>query len=87
MFISFEILEKLIKKGYNIKSFHVQDVIKWLIEEKEILITPYSQSLESFQYRITNKHQQLKDGYHAEDFASYDECILNAIEYVVNNMI
>lgn len=37
MFISFEILEKLIKKGYNIKSFHVQDVIKWLIEEKEII--------------------------------------------------
>ena len=66
---------------------NIYQVMKWLRDEKHILITPYSQSMESWQYRITVPHQQLQDGIFGEDFASYEDAVMDAIDYVVNKML
>ena len=66
---------------------NIYQVMDWLITEKKILITPYSQSMESWQYRITVPHQQLKDGVFGEDFASYKDAVMDAISYVLDNML
>ena len=66
---------------------NIYQVMDWLITEKKILITPYSQSMESWQYRITIPHQQLKDGVFGEDFASYKDAVMDAISYVLDNML
>lgn len=62
---------------------------KWLREEKKLHITIYSQSQESWQYRITKPHQKLEEGLHGEDFNSFEEalseCIKEAVKILTNN--
>ena len=53
---------------------------KWMREVKKLHITIYSQSQESWQYRITKPHQRLEDGLHGEDYASYEDALINAIK-------
>lgn len=53
---------------------------KWLREVKKLHITIYSQSQESWQYRITKPHQKLEEGLHGEDFASYEDALNHAIK-------
>ena len=53
---------------------------KWMREVKKLHITIYSQSQESWQYRITKPHQRLEDGLHGEDFSSFEEALLHAIK-------
>lgn len=62
---------------------NIYQVMEWLRTEKKILITPYSQSMESWQYRITIPHQRLEDGIFGEDFASYEDAVIDAISYVL----
>lgn len=66
---------------------NIYQVMKWFRDEKHILITPYSQSMESWQYRITIPHQRLEDGIFGEDFASYKDAVMDAISYVLDNML
>ena len=56
---------------------------KWLREEKKLHITIYSQSQESWQYRITKPHQKLEEGLHGEDFTSYEEALLEGIKEAI----
>lgn len=53
---------------------------KWLREVKQLHITIYSQSQESWQYRITKPHQRLEDGLHGEDFSSFEEALSEGIK-------
>ena len=62
---------------------HLYDAQKWLREEKKLHITIYSQSQESWQYRITKPHQKLEDGLHGEDFVSYEEALSEGIKEAV----
>lgn len=59
---------------------HLYDAQKWLREEKKLHITIYSQSQESWQYRITKPHQKLEDGLHREDFSSFEDALNHAIK-------
>ena len=59
---------------------------KWLREEKKLHITIFSQSQESWQYRITKPHQKLEDGLHGEDFASYEEALSEGIKEAINHI-
>ena len=56
---------------------------KFLREEKKLHITIFSQSQESWQYRITKPHQRLEDGIHGEDFSSYEEALAEGIKEAV----
>lgn len=53
---------------------------KFLREEKKLHITIFSQSQESWQYRITKPHQKFEDGLHGEDFSSYEDALNHAIK-------
>ena len=53
---------------------------QYLREEKKLHITIFSQSQESWQYRITKPHQRLEDGLHEEDFSSYEDALNHAIK-------
>lgn len=59
---------------------------KWLREEKKLHITIYSQSQESWQYRITKPHQKLEDGLHGEDFSSYEEALSEGIKEAIKHI-
>lgn len=50
-------------------------------------ITIYSKSQESWQYRITNPGQELEDGDFGEDFAEYEDALLNAIRLCIDKII
>ena len=56
---------------------------KWLREVKKLHITIYSQSQESWQYRITKPHQKLEDGLHGEDFNSFEEALSEGIKEAI----
>ena len=56
---------------------------KWLRERHKLHITIYSQSQESWQYRITKPHQKPEDGLHGEDFSSFEEALLEGIKEAV----
>lgn len=56
------------------------DARRFLREEKKLHITIFSQSQESWQYRITKPHQKLEDGLYGEDFSSYEEALNYAIK-------
>ena len=56
---------------------------KWLREVKKLHITIYSQSQESWQYRITKPHQNLEDGLYGEDFSSFEEALSEGIKEVI----
>lgn len=56
---------------------------KWLREEKKLHITIFSQSQESWQYRITKPHQRLEDGLHGEDFSSFEEALAEGLREAV----
>lgn len=56
---------------------------KFLREEKNLHITIFSQSQESWQYRITKPHQKLEDGLHGEDFSSFEEALLEGVREAV----
>ena len=61
---------------------------KWLREVKGIHITVYSCSQESWQYRITKRGEQLKDGIFCEDFYTYEEALEHAIlTAIINNFL
>ena len=62
---------------------HLYEAQKFLREEKKLHITIYSQSQESWQYRITKPHQKLEDGLHGEDFSSYEEALSECIKKIV----
>ena len=48
---------------------------KWIREVHNIHITIFSQSQESWMYRITKKSQKLEDGLYGEDFYTYEEAL------------
>ena len=48
---------------------------KWIREVHNIHITIFSQSQESWMYRITKKGQKLEDGLYGEDFYTYEEAL------------
>ena len=77
-----DVPEKWAKRYFFIR-IALYDAQKWLREEKKLHITIYSQSQESWQYRITKPHQKLEDGLHGEDFASYEEALSEGIKEVV----
>ena len=56
---------------------------KWLREEKKLYITIFSQSQESWQYRITKPHQKLEDGLHGEDFNSFEEALSEGLRQAI----
>lgn len=56
---------------------------KWLREVKKLHITIYSQSQESWQYRITKPHQRLEEGLHGEDFNSFEEALSEGIKSAI----
>ena len=56
---------------------------KWLREEKNLHITIFSSSQESWMYRITKPHQKLEDGMYGEDFTSYEEALLEGVKEAV----
>lgn len=58
---------------------------KWLRNVKGIHITVYSCSQESWQYRITKRGEQLKDGIFCEDFYTYEEALEHAILTAILN--
>ena len=62
---------------------HLYEAQKWLREEKKLHITIFSQSQESWQYRITTPHQKLEDGLHGEDFSSFEEALSEGVRNAV----
>ena len=59
---------------------------KWLRKEKKLHITIFSQSQESWQYRITKPHQKLEDGLYGEDFSSYEEALSEGIKEAIKHI-
>ena len=57
---------------------------KWIREQKHLHVTIFSQSQESWQYRITKPYQKLEDGLHGEDFSSYEEALSEGIKNTIN---
>lgn len=85
-----DIIQAFIKLGCkcNNNGYHLYDIAKYLREEKQLHITIYSQSQESWQYRVTRPHQKIVDGLFGEDFEDYEEALEDAIwavYYLVNN--
>lgn len=71
------------KNSKNIDAPTLYEAQKWLREEKKLHITIFSQSQESWQYRITKPHQKLEEGVHGEDFVSYEEALTEGIKEAV----
>lgn len=65
---------------------HLYDAQKWLRERHNLHITIYSQSQESYQYRITKPHQKLEEGLYGEDFVSYEDALNNAIKECIKHV-
>lgn len=62
-------------------------VMKWLREVHKLHITIFSQSQESWMYRITKPHQKLEDGEYGEDFNTYEDAAEAAIKFCLKNLI
>ncbi len=62
-------------------------VMKWLREVHKLHITIFSQSQESWMYRITKPGQRLEEGVYGEDFNSYEEAVDGAIKDCLTNLI
>ena len=72
---------------YTSKSTHEQCIEEYYLAPTQILlqklireihnihITIFSQSQESWMYRITKKGQKLEDGLYGEDFYTYEEAL------------
>ena len=71
---------EVLGKDYDILLYEAQ---KWLRERRNLHITIFSQSQESWQYRITKPHQKLEDGLHGEDFSSFEEALSEGIKEAV----
>lgn len=71
----------------RVKCPTLQMAIKWLREVHKLHITIFSQSQESWMYRITKPHQKLEDGEYGEDFNTYEEACEAAIKYCLTNLI
>lgn len=71
------------KDSKNIDAPTMWEAQKWLREEKKLHITIFSQSQESWQYRITKPHQRLEDGLYGEDFSSFEEALSEGIKSAV----
>lgn len=50
-------------------------------------ITIYSCSQESWQYRITEPHQNLEDGVFAEDFETYEDALVDALFVILKQIV
>ena len=90
-YCDYETCVALYKLGYDCQVIHLiaekitlYEAQKWLREEKKLHITIYSQSQESWQYRITKPHQILEEGLHGEDFSSYEEALSEGIKNTIN---
>lgn len=59
------------------------DAQKFLRERYHLHITIYSQSQESWQYRITKPHQRLEEGLHGEDFSSFEEALSEGVREAI----
>ena len=53
---------------------------KWLRDKHNLHITIFSSSQESWMFRITKPHQQLKDGIYGEDFYTYEEALESGLQ-------
>ena len=71
---------EILTYDFNLLLYEAQ---KWLREEKKLHITIFSQSQESWQYRITKPHQRLEDGLYGEDFSSFEEALSEGIKSAV----
>lgn len=71
--------------GY-VLAIHLYEAQKWLREEKKLHITIFSQSQESWQYRITKPHQRLEDGLYGEDFSSFEEALSEGIKEAIKRI-
>ena len=56
---------------------------KWLRKAKKLHITLFSQSQESWMYRITKVGQKLEDGIYEEDFDLYESALHHGLERMV----
>ena len=56
---------------------------KWFRKVKNLHITLFSQSQESWMYRITKPGQKLEDGVYAEDFEKYELALHHGLETMV----
>jgi len=65
----------------------LQMAMKWLRELYHFHITVFSQSQESWMYRITIPGQMLKDGDYGEDFTTYEDAAAAAVEYCLEHKI
>ena len=90
-YCDYETCVALYKLGYDCQVIHLiaekitlYEAQKWLREEKKLHITIYSQSQESWQYRITKPHQILEEGLYGEDFSSYEEALSEGIKNTIN---
>ena len=72
-----DIIQSFIKLGCKCgnNGYHLYDIQKWLREEKELHITIFSQSQESWMFRITNPGQTLLQGIYGEDFEDFEEAL------------
>lgn len=89
-YCDYETSVTLYELGYDCQVIHLiaekitlYEAQKWLRERHNLHITIFSQSQESWQYRITKPHQKLEDGLHGEDFASYEEALSEGIKEAV----
>ena len=69
--------------GEHCSCVHLYDAQQWLREVKNLHITIFSSSQESWMYRITKPHQKLEEGVYGEDFTSYEEALQFAIKECV----
>ena len=74
------------RDGNEVAAPSLYEAQKWLRERHNLHITIYSQSQESWQYRITKPHQKLEDGLHGEDFVSYEDALINAIKECIKHV-
>jgi len=61
--------------------------MKWLREVHKLHITIFSQSQESWMYRITRPGQKLEEGDYGEDFYSYEEALDAAIKHCLTDIL
>ena len=64
----------------------IYEVETWIRKKHKLLITVYSQSQESWMYRITTPGQKLEDGIYGEDYAEYEDALKGAIEVCLTKL-
>lgn len=83
------------RENYNGKRTSVTEMSRptqsllqtWLREVHNLHITIYSQSQESWMFRVTKQGQSLVEGLYGEDYENYEEALEDGLQEALNKVV